>query len=127
MGTLLLKSIQLDGRQADILIQGNRIARIADCIDEPADRVLDGAGKTVIPGLINMHTHSSMTLLRRCYEDQPLKDWLERTFNDMGEDQALQFFTNTLNWSTVASVVILVALMTAVFFISRTRYSGSDS
>ena len=78
MGTLLLKSIQLDGRQADILIQGNRIARIEDCIDEPVDRVLDGAGKTVIPGLINMHTHSSMTLLRSCYEDQPLKDWLER-------------------------------------------------
>ena len=49
-----------------------------------------------------------------------VKDWLERTFNDMGEDQALQFFTNTLNWSTVASVVILVALMTAVYFRIKT-------
>lgn len=78
MGTLLLKDIQLDGRRTDLLIDGNRIARIADHIDGPADRVLDGAGKTVIPGLINMHTHSSMTLLRSCYEDQPLKDWLER-------------------------------------------------
>lgn len=78
MGTLLLKDIQLDGRRTDLLIDGNRIARIADHIDGPADRVLDGSGKTVIPGLINMHTHSSMTLLRSCYEDQPLKDWLER-------------------------------------------------
>ncbi len=51
---------------------------------------------------------------------EKVKDWLERTFNDMGEDQALQFFTNTLNWSTVASVVILVALMTAVYFRIKT-------
>ena len=48
MGTLLLKSIQLDGRQADILIQGNRIARIADCIDEPAGS-WTGRGRRLSP------------------------------------------------------------------------------
>lgn len=80
MGTLLLKSVQLDGRQTDILIEGNRIARIAASIEAPADRVLDGRGKAVIPGLINMHTHAAMTLMRSCYEDQPLQDWLERVW-----------------------------------------------
>ena len=80
MGTLLLKSVQLDGRQTDILIEGNRIARIAASIETPADRVLDGRGKAVIPGLINMHTHAAMTLMRSCYEDQPLQDWLERVW-----------------------------------------------
>ena len=77
MGSILLKGILLDERKTDILVEGNRIARIAASIDTPADRVIDGAGKAVIPGLVNMHTHAAMTLLRSCYEDQPLKDWLE--------------------------------------------------
>ena len=80
MGTLLLKGVQSDGRIVDILVQGNRIARIAEHIDAVADRVIDGSGKAVIPGLINMHTHSPMTLMRSCYEDVPLKDWLERVW-----------------------------------------------
>lgn len=80
MGTLLLKGIQLNGHKADILVEGNRIARIAETLDSTTDRVIDGSGKAVIPGLINMHTHSAMTLLRSCYEDQPLKDWLERVW-----------------------------------------------
>lgn len=80
MGTLLLKNVRLDGRKTDILIDGNRISRIADTIAGPAGRVIDGAGKTVIPGLINMHTHSAMTLMRSCYEDQPLQDWLDRVW-----------------------------------------------
>ena len=78
MDTLLLKDVRLNGRKTDILVEGNRIARIAETLDTVADRVIDGDGKTVIPGLINMHTHSAMTLMRSCYEDQPLKDWLER-------------------------------------------------
>lgn len=78
MGTLLLKGIQSRGRIVDILVQGNRIARIAEHIDAVADRVIDGSGKAVIPGLINMHTHSPMTLMRSCYEDVPLKTWLDR-------------------------------------------------
>ena len=78
MGTLLLKGVQSGGRKVDILVQENRIARIAGSIEVAADRVIDGTGKAVIPGLINMHTHSPMTLMRSCYEDVPLKTWLDR-------------------------------------------------
>ncbi|MBR1538288.1 MAG: amidohydrolase [Bacteroidales bacterium] len=77
MGTLLLKGVQSGGRKVDILVDGNRIARIAGDIRTEADRVIDGSGKAVIPGLINMHTHSAMTLMRSCYEDVPLKTWLD--------------------------------------------------
>ena len=48
MGSLLLKGVRLDGRKSDILIEGNRIARIAETIDAPAGRVIDGSGKAVI-------------------------------------------------------------------------------
>ncbi len=80
MGTLLIRNVQLDGRTTDIFVEGNRIARIGRTEGATADRVIDGTGKAVIPGLVNMHTHSAMTLLRSCYEDVPLKAWLDRVW-----------------------------------------------
>jgi len=46
----------LDGRM-DVAISDTRIARIAPEIDEQAQHVLDVAGKLVVPGLIDLHTH----------------------------------------------------------------------
>ncbi len=37
---------------------------------------IDGAGRLAIPGLINAHTHSAMTLLRGYSDDVPLHRWL---------------------------------------------------
>jgi 5-methylthioadenosine/S-adenosylhomocysteine deaminase len=37
---------------------------------------LDGAGRIVLPGLTNGHTHSAMTLLRGYSDDVPLQEWL---------------------------------------------------
>ena len=37
---------------------------------------LDGTGRLVIPGLVNAHTHSAMTLLRGYSDDVPLHTWL---------------------------------------------------
>jgi 5-methylthioadenosine/S-adenosylhomocysteine deaminase len=39
-------------------------------------RRLDAAGKLVLPGLINGHTHAAMTLLRGLADDASLHDWL---------------------------------------------------
>jgi 5-methylthioadenosine/S-adenosylhomocysteine deaminase len=38
--------------------------------------VLDAAGKFVLPGLVNTHTHAAMTLLRGLADDLPLDRWL---------------------------------------------------
>jgi len=38
---------------------------------------LIGAGRLVIPGLVNAHTHAGMSLLRGHSDDQPLHRWLE--------------------------------------------------
>lgn len=44
-------------------------------------RVYDGKNKVLIPGLVNAHTHSPMTLLRGYAENLPLDRWLnERVF-----------------------------------------------
>ena len=62
-------------KDRDILIEGNRIAKIGrDLKDED---VMDGRGKLAIPGLVNCHTHLAMTLLRGYADDMDLKPWLE--------------------------------------------------
>jgi 5-methylthioadenosine/S-adenosylhomocysteine deaminase len=44
----------------------------------PDVRHIDAAGKIVMPGLINTHTHVAMALLRGIADDMPLMEWLEQ-------------------------------------------------
>lgn len=65
---------------ADILIDKDLIIGIGphgSLITEGAE-VIDGRGKVALPGLINAHTHSAMTLLRGYADDLPLQEWLEK-------------------------------------------------
>lgn len=43
---------------------------------EPADTVIRGERRLLMPGLINTHTHIAMTLLRGYADDYTLQDWL---------------------------------------------------
>jgi 5-methylthioadenosine/S-adenosylhomocysteine deaminase len=45
-----------------------------------ADTVLDGRGRLVMPGLVNLHTHLPMTLLRGLAEDVDLQGFLTRVW-----------------------------------------------
>ncbi len=49
-----------------------------DTVDEQFDAAehIDLNGHALIPGLINSHTHASMTLFRGLADDMPLMDWL---------------------------------------------------
>jgi len=56
-GTVVDPSAGLDGRQ-DIAVQGGVIARIApDIASAEATRTIDVTGKTVTPGIIDLHAH----------------------------------------------------------------------
>jgi len=52
----------------------DRLANLADT----AGQVLDGAGRLVIPGLVNAHCHGGDSLFRGLVEDLPLEPWLEK-------------------------------------------------
>ncbi len=54
-----------------------RIGRIASDISVTADKVIDGQGTVLMPGLVNTHTHLPMTLMRGFADDMRLEDWLQ--------------------------------------------------
>ena len=83
--SVLIKQVSLEGETVDVYIEGNRIVRIGEALSFPADRVIDGRRKAVIPGLVNGHTHAAMTLFRGFGDDMPLMPWLEQKicFSDM--------------------------------------------
>ena len=63
-----------------IAVDGGRIAAImprAQALDEiDATHTLDLPGHALIPGLVNAHTHSPMSLFRGLADDLPLMTWL---------------------------------------------------
>jgi len=68
-----------------VMISGNAIQSIGPADELPRDikasRIIDAAGKVVIPGLINSHSHIPMTLFRGLVEDLVLREWLEKVWH----------------------------------------------
>lgn len=64
-------------QKCDIAIEGDRITAVGQIPEGfVPDRVIDGSEKFAIPGLINAHTHSYMTLLKNYADDLPFEEWL---------------------------------------------------
>lgn len=61
-----------------IAVQDGRIVSIGEPV--PARQVIDGSHLMVMPGLINLHTHLAMTLLRGIAEELDLQGFLERVW-----------------------------------------------
>jgi 5-methylthioadenosine/S-adenosylhomocysteine deaminase len=64
----------------EIAVAGDAIVAAGPrgCVPEgfQADRVIDGAGMVAMPGFVNCHTHTAMTLMRSYADDMPLMKWL---------------------------------------------------
>ena len=70
-------------KNMNILINAGRIQNISTAVSDftskSTDRiVIDGTGKYIIPGLINAHAHTAMTLLRGVAEDVNVNDWFNK-------------------------------------------------
>ena len=61
-----------DDYVGDVYVEGERIAMIGESLDVDADRVIDAAGKYVLPGCVDPHTHLDMKvvgeLVRSAYD-----------------------------------------------------------
>ncbi|RAL24099.1 amidohydrolase [Thermoflavimicrobium daqui] len=62
----------------DILIKDHTIQYIGTVSEEIADEVIQADGMVAMPGLINTHNHSPMSLLRAFSDDLRLMEWLEK-------------------------------------------------
>lgn len=63
----------------DILIEKNRIAKIEKNISEDGiEKIINAAGKVVMPGLINTHSHIPMSIFRETVDGYKTQDWLEK-------------------------------------------------
>lgn len=82
MGMILLKNIECKGRTVDILIDENRIAAVKPAgevnVADSACEVVDCTGRAAVPGLVNMHTHAGMAIMRGVGEDIAFHEWLDR-------------------------------------------------
>lgn len=83
MHKILLKSVVLPGqgcgKAVDVLIAGNRFARIGEVPPEESlgAEVVDCSHFAIFPAFYNGHTHAAMTLLRGYADDMPLQKWLQ--------------------------------------------------
>jgi len=64
-----------------VLVDGDRIAAVGEAGDlerrHPGAQRIDASSRTVIPGLINTHTHLIQTLLKGLGDDKPLYAWIK--------------------------------------------------
>ncbi|OOE14781.1 N-ethylammeline chlorohydrolase [Fictibacillus arsenicus] len=60
----------------DILIKENKIENIGNFTYEESIEKVDGKGMLALPGLVNGHQHTPMSLLRCYSDDVPLMTWL---------------------------------------------------
>ncbi|MBR2659069.1 amidohydrolase [Candidatus Saccharibacteria bacterium] len=62
----------------DILIEDGKIKKIGKNLDAVGGEVIDAAGKIVMPGFINTHSHIAMSIFRETLDGYSLQDWLEK-------------------------------------------------
>jgi len=81
--SLLITNLVVDGNEVDIFIDETGI--IAGISENErvrhkgeAEFIIDGDHAIALPGLVNTHTHSAMTLLRGYADDMILQDWLSQ-------------------------------------------------
>ncbi len=96
--------------KSDVLIDETRIASVAPSLAAEGASVIDAAGKLVMPGLINAHTHAYMTIHRNYADDLAFFDWLDkvqRVEDGMTEED--------IYWSTLLGVIEMLKTGTTCF------------
>lgn len=113
MRTLIKNADVLHGEKLEnvnILIENDIIKSIGE--DEfEADIVIDGTHRVVMPGLINTHTHSPMTLLRSYADGLPLEQWL---FTKIFPIEDKMVFDD-IYWGSMLGILEMIASGTTAF------------
>lgn len=88
--------------EKSVAIEDDKIKYIGEIPEDfNADRIIDGKGKLLMPGLVNSHTHMAMSLLRNYADDLPLWEWLSEKIWPI-EDK---FTAEDVYWGSMLSIV----------------------
>jgi len=97
-------------QDARLLIHQDRILEILAPGEKnpylPAAETLDARNTIIMPGLINTHCHTAMTLFRGLADDLPLKEWL---FNKIFPAEARYLNEDTVYWGTLLGCLEMIA------------------
>lgn len=77
-GTVLTMDAQRSVARADVLVAEGRIARIGRGLRAPKAKVIECAGRAVVPGLVQAHVHLCQALFRNQADGLELLDWLSQ-------------------------------------------------
>ena len=95
---------------ANIFVSGDKISKITKgAVD--GEKIIDGKNKFATSGLVNAHTHASMTLLRSFSDDKALMDWLQKDIWPV-EDKMTR---KDIYWGAAAAAVEMIRGGTTAF------------
>ncbi len=99
------KHIEIEGKEI------KRVTKDDDIVNNDHDRVIDCSDMVVLPGLINTHTHSSMSLLRGYADDFKLDKWL----SDNIWPAEAKLTREDIYWGAMLAVVEMIKTGTTTF------------
>lgn len=74
---ILIRNAWINGKLQEMYLEDGKISAISEKItDHDAEFIIDADKATALPGMINMHTHAAMELLRGYADDMQLFEWL---------------------------------------------------
>jgi 5-methylthioadenosine/S-adenosylhomocysteine deaminase len=111
-GGLLISMVEGEAPlpHATVLIQGDRIAGIHGLEKgapiPPDVPVIDARDGLIMPGLVNAHGHTAMTLFRGLADDLPLKEWL---FEKIFPAEAKHLTPESVYWGALLGCAEMIA------------------
>ena len=98
-------------KNSSVYVEDERIAEIGKQTPRDADRVLNGEGMILLPGLINTHTHVPMVIFRGYADDMPLQEWLSEKIWKLEP----KLTPETCYWGTMLGCLEMIASGTTTF------------
>ena len=95
---------------ARIWVKGDRISQIERAhtkTEYPENaEIIDARNAIIMPGLVNAHSHTAMTLFRGLADDLPLKEWL---FEKIFPAESKHLRPETVYWGTLLGCLEMIA------------------
>ncbi len=95
---------------ARILVKGDRISNIEISGDKDgylgSAEIIDAKNCIIMPGLVNAHSHTAMTLFRGLADDLPLREWL---FGKIFPAESRHLGAETVYWGSLLGCLEMIA------------------